>query len=91
MPAPHSTPQIHPLTKLVLAVLILVYIGLLTPQTLKQYRKIAIVVMSVIAAVLTPPDPFSMLIMLTPMVILYELSIWLSYIVIRRKKRAAAE
>ena len=74
-----------------MAVLILVYIGLLTPQTLKQYRKISIVVMSVIAAVLTPPDPFSMLIMLTPMVILYELSIWLSYIVIRRKQRVAAE
>ena len=74
-----------------MAVLILVYIGLLTPQTLKQYRKIAIVGMSVIAAILTPPDPFSMLIMLTPMVILYELSIWLSYIVIRRKQRVAAE
>lgn len=74
-----------------MAVLILVYIGLLTPQTLKNYRKIAIVGMAVIAAILTPPDPFSMLIMLTPMVILYELSIWLSYVVIRRKHRASAE
>lgn len=72
-------------------VLILVYIGLLTPQALKQYRKVAIVGMAVLAAVLTPPDPFSMLIMLTPLVLLYEFSIWLSYIVIRRKRLHSAE
>ncbi len=72
-----------------MAVLILVYMGLLTPEGLKQYRKITIVVMAVVAAVLTPPDPFSMLIMLFPMVILYEASIILSHIVVRRKKERA--
>lgn len=74
-----------------MVVLILVYIGLLTPQALKQYRKVAIVGMAIIAAVLTPPDPFSMLIMLTPLVLLYEFSIWLSYIVIRRKHAEVTE
>lgn len=68
-----------------MAVLILVYMGLLTPQTLKQYRKIAIVGMAVLAAVLTPPDPFSLLVMLLPLAILYESSIWVSYLVVRRK------
>lgn len=70
-----------------MAVLILVYIGLLTPETLKKYRKVSIVGMAIIAAVLTPPDPFSMLVMLFPLVILYESSIWASYLVLRRKAR----
>jgi sec-independent protein translocase protein TatC len=66
--------------------LALVYLGLLQPATLKKYRRLAIVVMAITAAILTPPDPVSMLMMLTPMVILYEISIWISYIVLRRKK-----
>ena len=70
-----------------MAVLILVYMGLLTPQTLKQYRKVSIVGMAVIAAILTPPDPYSMMIMLIPLVILYELSVWVSYLVVRRKSK----
>jgi len=69
-----------------MVVLILVYMGLLTPQTLKNYRKISIVGMAFFSAILTPPDPFSMLVMLFPLVILYESSIWASYLVIRRKK-----
>lgn len=72
-----------------MAVLILVYLGLLTPQTLREYRKIAIVGMAFLSAVLTPPDPFSMMVMLTPLVLLYEASILLSYVVIRRKRQDA--
>jgi sec-independent protein translocase protein TatC len=72
-----------------MVVLILVYMDLLTPAALKQYRKQAIVGMAVLSAVLTPPDPISMLFMMTPLVLLYEASIWTSYIVVRRKKKAA--
>lgn len=68
-----------------MVVLILVRVGLLTPQTLKSYRKMAIVGMAFLSALLTPPDPFSMLVMLFPLVILYESSIWASYIVMRRQ------
>ena len=78
-----------------MVVLVLVYMGLLTPQSLREYRKFAIVIMAVDAAVLTPPDVFSMSIMLVPLAILYEMSIWTSYLVLRRKKKneeaAAAE
>lgn len=78
-----------------MVVLVLVYMGLLTPQSLREYRKFAIVIMAVAAAILTPPDVFSMSIMLLPLVILYEASIWMSYLVLRRKKQneeaAAAE
>ena len=67
-------------------VMVLVYMELLTPQALKQYRRMSIVVMCVVAALLTPPDPLSMLLMAGPLVVLYELSIWASYLVLRRKR-----
>jgi sec-independent protein translocase protein TatC len=72
-----------------MAVLILVYMGLLTPETLKKYRRFAIVGMALLAAMFTPPDPFSMVVMLLPLAGLYEVSIWVSYIVVRRKKKTA--
>ncbi|MDQ1256550.1 MAG: sec-independent protein translocase protein TatC [Candidatus Hydrogenedentes bacterium] len=74
-----------------MAVLVLVYMGLLTPETLKNYRRVSIVGMAVLAAVLTPPDPGSMMIMLVPLLLLYEGSIWLSYLVVRKKKEAASK
>ena len=67
-------------------VLVLVYMGLLTPATLKAYRKVAVVGMFVFGALLTPPDPLSMLMLAVPLVLLYELSILLSYLVVRRKQ-----
>ena len=74
-----------------MVVLVLVYLDLLSPKTLREYRKIVIVSLSVVAAVLTPPDPLSMTIMLIPLVLLYEASIWMSYFVVRRKKQAAEQ
>jgi sec-independent protein translocase protein TatC len=74
-----------------MVVLVLVYMDLLSPQTLRQYRRIVIVSLSVVAAVLTPPDPLSMTIMLIPLVLLYEASIWMSYVVVRRRERAVKE
>jgi len=70
-----------------MVVLVLVYMELLTPAALKRYRRPAIVAQAIVAGVLTPPDPISMTIMLIPMIILYELSIWMSYLVIRRKRK----
>lgn len=72
-----------------MVVLVLVYMDLLSPQTLRQYRKMVIVGLSVAAAFLTPPDPLSMTIMLIPLVLLYEASIWMSYVVVRRRNSAA--
>ena len=70
-----------------LAVLVLVYMDLLSPETLKQYRKVAIVIMTVLSAFLTPPEPISMFIMVVPLVLLYEGSIWMSYLVVFRRNR----
>ena len=70
-----------------MVVLVLVYLDLLSPATLKQYRRVAIILMAVGAAVLTPPDPISMMIMLLPLALLYEMSIWMSYLVVRRRRK----
>jgi sec-independent protein translocase protein TatC len=71
-------------------VMVLVWLGLLTPATLKAYRKLAIVLMAVASSILTPPDPISLFIMLLPLVILYEASIWLSYLVVYRRNKSQA-
>lgn len=71
-----------------MVVLVLVYLGLLTPETLRQYRRLAIVGMFAGSALLTPPDPMSMIIMAMPLIMLYEVSILLSHFVVRRKKAA---
>lgn len=68
----------------------LVYLGLLTPETLKRYRRMAIVGQACLAAFLTPPDPISMIIMLIPLTLLYEISIWVSYLIIRQRPEADA-
>jgi len=70
-----------------MVVLVLVYLGLLSPETLKHYRRPAIIVLAVAAAVLTPPDPISMMIMLIPLLFLYEISIWMSYLVVRKRNK----
>lgn len=49
--------------------------GLITSQTLRSGRRYAIVAIFAVAAILTPPDALSMLIMALPTVLLYELSI----------------
>lgn len=74
-----------------MAVLILVYVGILDPKTLKAYRKVVMVGLAVVSAMLTPPDPVTMSFMLLPLFALYECSIWLSYIVIRRRKAPAPD
>jgi sec-independent protein translocase protein TatC len=74
-----------------MAVLVLVYLGLLTPATLKKNRRLAIIILTVAAGILTPPDPASMIIMLIPLVLLYEASIWMSYLVLRKKKTESTD
>ena len=49
--------------------------GLITRDTLKQYRKHATIGILVVAAIITPADPFSMAIAALPLYLLYELSV----------------
>ncbi|HOE66033.1 MAG TPA: twin-arginine translocase subunit TatC [Candidatus Hydrogenedentes bacterium] len=72
-----------------MVVLVLVHAGLLTPAVLRRYRRVVIVGLFALAAVITPPDALSMLLMGAPLVLLYELSIWASYLVLRRRQASA--
>ncbi|MDN5216521.1 twin-arginine translocase subunit TatC [Fulvivirgaceae bacterium BMA12] len=52
--------------------------GIVTPQFLRRYRKHAIVIILFVAAVLTPPDVISQILIAIPLTILYEFSISIS-------------
>ncbi|MEH0158003.1 twin-arginine translocase subunit TatC [Limibacter armeniacum] len=49
--------------------------GLVTPQNMREYRKHAIVVILIISAIITPPDPMTQLLISFPIIMLYEMSI----------------
>ena len=55
-----------------------VIIGVFTPEFLKQYRSFSYVLIMIISAIITPPDPISQLFIFFPLVLLYEFSIFLS-------------
>ncbi|HDI78297.1 MAG TPA: twin-arginine translocase subunit TatC, partial [Desulfobacteraceae bacterium] len=61
--------------------------GLLGPDTLKKNRKYALLLIFVIAAILTPPDVITQFMMAGPLLILYEISIWVSAIASRGKAK----
>lgn len=60
-----------------LILVILGIMGIIDHHTLASKRRIAILVMSVFAALVTPPDALSMLLLLIPLLLLYEISILL--------------
>ena len=64
-------------------------IGLITPAFLKKYRKHALVFVLIIAAIITPPDVASQIIVSIPVLILYEISIKVAAIVIKRQQKYA--
>lgn len=65
--------------------------GLITPEFLKKYRKHALVVVLVLAAIITPPDIISQIIVAIPILILYEVSIVISKVVIKRELKKEQE
>ena len=60
--------------------LLLTKSGIMTPQDLANKRKYAILISFVVAAILTPPDVISQVLLALPMIVLYEFSILLSKI-----------
>lgn len=62
-------------------------IGLITPAFMRKYRKHAIVVIFIVAAIITPPDVFSQTLVAIPLLILYEVSIFISARVMKQKDR----
>ncbi|HOD80325.1 MAG: Sec-independent protein translocase protein TatC [Planctomycetes bacterium ADurb.Bin126] len=73
-----------------LVVLILYKVGILSPETLKYYRRHVIVIILIVCAILTPPDPTAQLLLAVPMYLLYELGMLLVYLSERKRKRLEA-
>lgn len=82
--------------ELPLVMMLIAWAGILDHKRMAKYRKYAILVEAVIAMVLTPSqDPVSMMLMLAPLIVLYEFGIILARIAgrrkIRRREAAAAD
>lgn len=74
-----------------LVLILLARLGLVTSQFLAVRRKYAVLVIAVVAAAVTPtPDALNMLVMMAPLLILYELSIWAIRLIEPKSLRAEA-
>ncbi|QTD40362.1 twin-arginine translocase subunit TatC [Sporosarcina sp. Te-1] len=80
-----TTMPVGLLFELPIVAMFLSAIGLLTSETMKKIRKWSYVVLAVVSALITPPDFVSQLIVLIPMILLYEASI---FIVMQGERRA---
>jgi Tat protein translocase TatC len=76
-------------TELPLVIVILAALGLVTPQFLARNRRYAIVISAVASALLAPPDAVSMVLMMVPLWLLYEVGIWCAWVVEKRRARRA--
>lgn len=71
--------------ELPIIVFFLTKVGLITPEIMKKYRKIALVIVLILSAVITPPDVTSQIIVALPILILYQISIYISRVVLRKQ------
>jgi sec-independent protein translocase protein TatC len=71
--------------ELPLVLLVLVKLGVLTPEDLKSKRKYAIFMMFILGALLSPPDVPSMILVASPMIILYEASVHVAAFLEKKK------
>lgn len=62
-------------------------LGIVTPDFMRRYRKHAIIVTLILAAIITPPDVASQVIVSIPILVLYEVSIFVAKYVQRKKER----
>lgn len=72
--------------ELPVVVVFLTRIGILKPQFLIRFRKIAYLILAITAAGLTPPDFISQTIVIIPLILIYEFSIWLSKLTAIKRK-----
>lgn len=79
------------LFELPVVIYFLAKLGLATPEVLRRFRKFAVIIVLILGALFTPPDPVSQVLVATPLLILYELSIFLAALVERRRNKALAK
>ena len=74
--------------ELPIIVYFLTKVGIVTPEFLRKNRKVSLVLVLSLSAIITPPDIASQIIVSIPILILYEVSILISRIVIRKQNQA---
>jgi sec-independent protein translocase protein TatC len=79
------------LFQLPVVIYFLTKIGIVTPEFLRKYRKHSVVIILVLAAIVTPPDLLSQMLITIPLYMLFEISILISASVAKRKAREEAE
>jgi sec-independent protein translocase protein TatC len=98
--APTLRSYVQTITSLVLAsgivfqLPILIYflskVGLVTPGFLKKYRRHSIILIVTIAAIITPPDVFSQILVSLPLMLLYEIGILISRRIVKKQDKETA-
>jgi len=68
------------LFELPVLIFILARLNIATPSFLRHYRKHAMIVIMILSAIITPPDPVSLIIMTIPLVLIYEISIGVAFL-----------
>jgi sec-independent protein translocase protein TatC len=76
--------------ELPLILILLIYLRVLSAETLSRYRRVAIVANAILSAFLTPADVVSMVLMMIPVQLFYEISIVVARVLERRRAREAA-
>ncbi|KAB7704479.1 twin-arginine translocase subunit TatC [Bacillus aerolatus] len=76
------------LFQLPVVTMFLTRLGIITPMFLAQIRRYAYFILLVVAGLITPPDVVSQIIVMIPLVILYEISIWISKISYKKALQA---
>ena len=74
------------LFELPIITLFLAKLGLVTAAFMREYRKFAIVIILIVAAIVTPPDIPSQIVVSIPILILYEVSIIIAAFVAKKDK-----
>lgn len=74
--------------ELPLVIVVLGAVGFVSAKFLRAKRRVALVVLAILSAIVTPPDVMSMLLLLVPLYVLYEISIILVAMIERRKAQA---
>lgn len=75
--------------ELPIIVYFLTKVGVVTPEFLKTYRKYALVIVLILSAIITPPDIASQIIVAIPILVLYQISIYISKLVVRGQRKTS--
>lgn len=78
--------------ELPIIIIFLTKMGIVTPKTLAKNRKYAVLIAFVLAAFLTPtPDAFNQILMALPIILLYEIGIWISLLFVKKEAKTEGD